>query len=501
MPRPPAFACLHNAWERFRLHTTQILFSAKSYWDIRGLTTTIRLYVAYEFISELKGWLRIARYHAIVTALLSAATIFVLVYVKPFPPKNAYLATGQAGSSYRVLGEGLKTYFSSAGFDLNLVQTNGLTSGFNQLRSDASPTDASFVAAGMIKGSEHPNIVSLGSVQIAPIWLFIRGERIGSGDDLFAALAGKRVGIGLAGSAANQLFRRILELGKSDGAEPLMLIEEDSLTAAEHLSARQLDAVFLIDGPASSVIRKLVSDRSLSLHDFTLADAYIARLSFLEKVVLPRGAFDIASVSPARDITLLATTITLLVEKRMHPALQWAFLLAVQDTLLRQGPPSFFRTEVFPRYTDLSVPLSDVAQEFYTSGAPAALRVLPLWAGTLVAHFWGLTLLVWLIALPILSRLALFRKYSSQHLLYGFFRSLRHLEQSIPLTHSVTDAEALVAKLDLLDSAVVETWVNKDSIRHIYSVRKTIESVRAIAVARLASLRSISSDAEAAVDA
>ena len=147
------------------------------------------------------------------------------------------------------------------------------------------------------------------------------------------------------------------------------------------------------------------------------------------------------------------------------------------------------------------MPLSDVAQEFYTSGAPAALRVLPLWAGTLVAHFWGLALLVWLIALPILSRLALFRKYSSQHLLYGFFRSLRHLEQSIPLTHSVTDAEALVAKLDLLDSAVVETWVNKDSIRHIYSVRKTIESVRAIAVARLASLRSISSDAEAVVDA
>jgi hypothetical protein len=56
-----------------------------------------------------------------------------------------------------------------------------------------------------------------------------------------------------------------------------------------------------------------------------------------------------------------------------------------------------------------------------------------------------------------------------------------------------------VAKLDLLDSAVVETWVNKDSIRHIYSVRKTIESVRTLAVARLSSLKSISSDAEATV--
>ena len=499
MPRPSVFACVHNAWEQFRAHTTKALFSAKSYWDIRGLATTIRLYVAYEFVSEFKGWLRTARYHAIVTALAIAAIVGVLVYVKPFPPNTAYLATGQAGSSYRVLGEGLRTYFSSAGFDLNLVQTDGLTSGFNQLRSDASPTDASFVSAGMIKGSDHPDLVSLGSVQIAPIWLFIRGERIGSGDDLFAALAGKRVGIGLAGSAANQLFRRILELGKSAGAEPLVLVEEDNVTAADHLSARQLDAVFLIDGPASSIIRKLVTDRSLSLHDFTLADAYIARLPFLEKVVLPRGAFDIAPVSPARNITLLATTVTLLVEKRMHPALQWAFLLAVQDTLLRQGPSSFFRTEVFPRYTDLSVPLSDVAQEFYTSGAPAALRVLPLWAGTLVAHLWGLTLVVWLIALPILSRLALFRKYSSQHLLYGFFRSLRHLERSIPLTHSVADAEALVTKLDLLDSAVVETWVNKDSIRHIYSVRKTIESVRTLAVARLSSLKSISSDAEATV--
>lgn len=490
MPRPNMSAWVHLAAKRFRFRTAQFLFSAKSYWAIKDLTVSIRLYFAYEFISEIKGWLRTARYHAVVGTLILAAIISVVMYVKPFPPNAVFLATGQAGSSYRMLGDGLKTYFTSAGYDLSLVRTDGLMEGFEKLWSDASPVDASFVPAGMIKGSDHPKLVSLGSVQIAPLWLFTWGEGTSS-DDPFAALAGKRVGIGLTGSASNQLFHRLLDLIKSDRTDPPVLVEEDSITAADHLIAHQIDAVFLIDGPASSTVRTLVANGSLRLHNFTLADAYIARLPFLEKVTLPRGGFNLSPLTPPQDITLLATTITLLVEKRMHPAVQWAFLLALQDTLLRLGPPSFFRTETFPHYTDFSVPLSDVAQEFYTSGVPAALRVLPLWAGTLVARFWGFALVLAVIALPILSKIALFRKYSSQQLLFGFFRSIRHLDQSIALTRSVADAEALVGQIDLLDSAVAETWVNDDNVRHIYSVRKTIDSVRTNAVARVANLRAI----------
>ncbi len=59
-----------------------------------------------------------------------------------------------------------------------------------------------------------------------------------------------------------------------------------------------------------------------------------------QTVVVPMGSIDLDRIRPDRDVTLLASTIDLLVEKGTHPAVQWALLIAALDTSTRSASRS-----------------------------------------------------------------------------------------------------------------------------------------------------------------
>ncbi|WP_114663001.1 hypothetical protein [Polynucleobacter necessarius] len=80
---------------------------------------------------------------------------------------------------------------------------------------------------------------------------------------------------------------------------------------------------------------------------------------------------------PQKEVTLLATTTSLVVKKSTHPDLQLAILIAARDAN-RSSPNLFFaKRDEFPAYLDPSIPISPVAEHFYNYGPPHAMKYLP----------------------------------------------------------------------------------------------------------------------------
>jgi hypothetical protein len=85
-------------------------------------------------------------------------------------------------------------------------------------------------------------------------------------------------------------------------------------------------------------LQQLLADDRVTLSSFLHADAFIALYPFLTKVVVPRGAADIAKDRPSTDVILIATKASLVVRKDLHPAIQYLLLNAAAK--IHSGPIS-----------------------------------------------------------------------------------------------------------------------------------------------------------------
>ena len=270
-------------------------------------------YFRQDFGRELSGWSYIIRYYGMLTPLLALGLIALFIYVDPIPPKKAYIATGQAGSSYQMLSEKFAEYFARHGFELVLVETPGLDQGFEKLHDDKSPVNATFLTAGSVQGSDFPDLVSLGSVQFSPLWLFYRGPVL-SGPTAVDQLLEMRAAVGMPGTNTHNILKKLLELHGITYQKRPNYFELPHKDAADEFIKGNIDAMFVVDGIDAPTVQKMLAVPGVNIFDFNLIDAYIKNLQFLEKVSIPRGALNIQNIFPPQNTELLASSITLLVE-------------------------------------------------------------------------------------------------------------------------------------------------------------------------------------------
>ena len=95
------------------------------------------------------------------------------------------------------------------------------------------------------------------------------------------------------------------------------------------LDSGKIDAVFRNFSPDSPILDTLLKGPQYRLMNFTEADALTRIFPYLVRVVLPRGAVDLARKLPIADTALVATTNVLMARKEVHPAivdlLAWQF--------------------------------------------------------------------------------------------------------------------------------------------------------------------------------
>lgn len=450
---------------------------------IRSIVDYLRKYTRYDFKREVLAWLRIGKYYFPVLIPLLIFAVVGFIAIKPFPTEQTNLAIGQQGSMSAQLGNDFTKYFKKNGLTLNIQNTTGLEAGLNQLHDPNSKINASFVTSGTSKQSDHTELMSLGSVQIAPLWFFYRGSTVVT-DDPFEYYKDKKIAVGAEGTITNKLFNRMLELNTASTGDQINHLKLPHAQAAQQLIDGEIEAMFIVDGYSSTVIQSLLKDPNIKLMTFPLADAYVRKLPFLQKVTVPRASLDIKQIRPIQDIVLLASSVNLLVDIDMHPAVQWAFLMAAQESNLKSV--DFFNASAsYPKYQDKSFTLSEVANRYYTSGIPSLFTYVPIWFGALIDNVWAPLLALYLLALPMLNKLIGYRSFASQKLIWQHFWALRYLEDELKKCTTREKTDSVIARTIELRESLLSIWIEDVDLRHYFNLRRhiavTLEDARKLA--------------------
>jgi len=280
-------------------------------------------------VDELKSWLSILKELWPLIFLLILAFSLLIWFAKPAPPNKVLMATGTDGS-YKALGEKYKTYFEKKGIKLELIETHGSIENLEHLIDRKDPIQSALVQGGMIASDHLAGVQSLGSVDYEPVWIFYRNKAF---DEKLKILdrdiAKLRIAIGPDGSGTHIHALKILEINNLPTNSPnlLSLTNEAGVSALER---SEIDAVILVDGFDSKNVQRLIRNPDIRLASFRRADAYTRLFPYFEEVTVPMGGFDLEKNIPENNLQLISTTTNLLIDDRLHPAIQLLFLEAAK---------------------------------------------------------------------------------------------------------------------------------------------------------------------------
>jgi hypothetical protein len=429
------------------------------------------------FKRELSSWIWVVRFYWFVIFLVIILFIGFVVYLKPISFQKIYLANGQFGTTSNVMANEFKKLLDKQGLNLELVSTVGLDEGFFLLEDDLSKVNASLYPGGLDTYKKFPEIVSLGSVEIAPIWLFYRGSQINT-DDPFNYFSTKRISIGLKGTANNRIFHLLANASMKDLSLLRNILELPYAEAEAKLKSGEIDAMFFMQDYESPMTQRLLNDPNLNVYSFNLADAYIKKFPFLIKVAIPVGAIDLPNLRPKQEITLLANTINLLVEKDMHESAQWGLLMAAKE--INNNENNFFAKEGdLPKYLDHSFPLSSVAETYYRDGIPTIFSYFSVRSATLLYQLWVPLLTIFITFSIFFSKLIEFREFISDKIMQHSYEQLHLFKNEIESCKTVREVRGILSKVDTLKNNMKTIWFGSHLAESYLNLDLSIDSIKA----------------------
>lgn len=423
---------------------------------------------------------------------LIAAGVLVAAYwwLDPQPPKTVTLATGPGGGAYAAFGQQYAEALARNGITVQPLETEGSLANLQALRQGRA--DVAFVRSGSAdaQADGEAGITSLGALFYEPIWVFYRVDALAAAPTAqeraapepqaqpeplttLPQLKGLRVNIDQPGSGVPDMLQRLLEANGLDG-DTLLISQLAPNAAAEALQGGLIDAMVLVTAPESSLVRQLLHAPGIALMDVAQAGAYARRFPFLQTITLPRGVVDLARDVPPQDISLLATTTSLLTREDTHPALRQLFAQAAQG--LHGSAGWFNRARDFPNTRTSELPVSPEGDRAINGTPPFWQRYLPFWASNLLERMWlvigGLIVLL----LPLSRVVPPLYTYRVRQRVFRWYARLRQIEARADAGQD--QRNELLDELDELDRLANRTAVPLAHAEELYALRSHIDTVR-----------------------
>ncbi len=416
--------------------------------------------------------------------VLAIAAICVAAYliVDPAPPRKVVLGTGQDNSAYDVFGKKYAAALKAEKIAVTLQPSHGSRENLRLLKE--GKVDIAFMQSGTTDETavEREGLVSLGSLFIEPVWLFLREEPGKAPLAQLTQLRGMKINIGAKGSGAPRLFRQILDV---NGVAPteLQVSQLDNTPATVELLEGRVDGMVFAAAPDDPLIQMLLQTPGIYLFDFSQAEAYTRRLPFLTHVTLPRGIVDLGRDIPARDYHLIAPTATLVAREDLHPALIELFVQAAAK--IHGGAGWFSQQGQFPsaRYTE--IPVAEEAAKFYKDGAPFLQRYMSFWLANFLDRMWVLVVALGALILPLSKVVPPLYVWRIRSRIYRWYGQLRSVEQALeevrkdaPPAHRLDVGKAQLARLNDIEDCVNQISVPLSFADDLYGLRSHIQFVR-----------------------
>ncbi|HYK26024.1 MAG TPA: TAXI family TRAP transporter solute-binding subunit, partial [Steroidobacteraceae bacterium] len=416
--------------------------------------------------------------HTLIPILaISAIAIFVaLHFASPAPPRELTMSSGPAGSTFDRNAKRYQSILARSGVTLHIVQSNGSLQNLERLVDRHSGVDIAFVQSGLPANSEASDLVSLGSMFFEPLTVFYRSPRP---LERLSGLESHRIAIGREGSGARILALALLQ---ANGIEPqgsTKLLSLEDAAGKDALLKGQVDAIFLAgDSASTATMRELEHAPGIRLFDFKQADAYVRRFTYLHRIVIPAGAFDLGENLPATDTNMLAPTVELVARSRLHPALtdlliEAAFEVHSRATLLQTAGE-------FPNQAAPLFPLSPEAARYYRSGNKMlTYRFLPFWLASLFNRLVLVLVPVIVVLVPGLRYLPQLYGWRISRRIHRRYGELMALERKSLGPLSEEERGALLERLEHIEKSVIRDKTPGSHAEQLYILREHIGLARA----------------------
>jgi uncharacterized protein len=419
----------------------------------------------------LKAFLRFEWY--LVLVLLIGVAVFIYE-VRPLPPRTVTIATGQPHSTYDDLGAWYQEFFARNGVELKLVPTNGAVDNIRMLA--AGEVDAAYSQGGVPVPADR-NILSLGSVQFEPMWLFYRGPVYDAGD-AGDFLTRKKLSVGAVGSGTRYMVLDLIRQHKLDVAKQTNLVEMTARDSVGALLSGKIDGMFLLAGMQSRELESLLENPEINIWDFKTSRAIAGKIPYAYAVQFPMGAISLNPIRPRQDVDLIATTTTVLVPDSMHPAIQYLFLMA-GTAFYRDTHIYFDRPGGFPAFLDNYVRKSDVASKYFQVGSAAFEHTFPFWVASFIDRAWLMLAAILAIVIPLARLVPRYRKFHFESDLSDRYGDLRGIEQRLDRASSAADVEKARQEFEALEREIAGMWVPYGCKESYYFLIGAVESQRA----------------------
>ena len=407
--------------------------------------------------------------------LLLLILIFGLIYYwNPPPPKTIMMASGSAGGSYEQLASKYVEYFKEHNVTIELLPTSGSQENIQRLSDRKDPIQAAFVQGGSLHNKTVPGVESLGSVDYEPIWFFYKGDLFKNGRLDKTKVPKARIAVGPEGSGTHVQAMKILRVNQIENHPFLLPFHNDEAVAA--LNKGEVDVVIMVDGLRSKNVQALLNDPDVKLFDFLRAAAYTKNIHYLEELMVPMGAFNLARNFPPEDSRMISTVTNLLIDDRMHPAIQFLFLRAAQEI---NGKESFFaKRGEFPSFKNSEFPESPIAQQFHQRGLPILMDYLPFWIAEFIHRMFFTLVPFFAVAYPILISLPGYRLRRIQSKLNRIYGELKFFENQLLVSYDPEKLPEYLAKLAEMERKALALKIPKRAASDFYTLRTSIDYVR-----------------------
>lgn len=403
-------------------------------------------------------------------ALAAALLLLAYVWLDPTPPKQVTLATGPAQSAYDEFGKRYASALTSFGIDVKLVPSEGAAQNLQWLTE--GKVDLGFVQGGNAPSTtrEQPELLSLGSLFVEPLWLFYRSNKP---LNALTDVSRLRLNVGTTGSGVPRLMDRLFELNRMEPAS-LQLARLEQTPATVAFLNGELDALLFASAPESPMVQMLLQTPGVKLMNFAQSEAYSRRFSFLTPVTLPRGVVDLASDVPAQDVKLIATTTTLLARPGVHPALLQLFS---QTALNLHGQAGWFsRAREFPNTSHTEFDVSGEAQRVINNGIPLLQRYLPFAYANLIERMWLALGIILAVLLPLSRIVPPLYQFRIRSRVFRWYGQLREIEERA--SQHTEPLESLLNELAQLEVHAGKITVPLSYADELYALRNHIDLVR-----------------------
>ncbi len=407
-----------------------------------------------------------------VAALIVASFWFASLFVQQAPPSRITIATASKSGSYYAIGQAYADILARSHVHLDVRATAGSDENVGLLQNPASGVSVGLLQGGTTNRAESPDLRSLGRLYLEPMWIFYRGDTV---IDRLADIRGKRVIVGGEGSGTRTLALRLLALNGIDETNT-RLITAPPQSAADTLMRGDADVAFFTSGPNAPLIQQLVRAPDIRIMSLAHAEANVRRLRYLSRIVLPKGAIDLATNQPPSDVEMVAPVAVLAAHKDLHPALVALLVEAAKSVHAPGG--LFHEVGEFPKAQDPELEMSADAERAYRSGPNWLNRTLPFWFANFIERMTVLLLPIIGVMIPLFKGVpALYSWQIRRRLIYWYGR-LKALEAVISETEGAQDLQLHRAELDVIDEAVrnipLPIWIADQ----YYILRSAIDLVR-----------------------